>query len=42
MNDFPSVIDHDAANSPESMVVGGPIQENKDKVQKANPITYIG
>ena len=32
---------HDAPDSPESQLVGGPIQENKDKVAKANPITYI-
>jgi acetyl esterase/lipase len=32
---------HDVANSPESLLVGGPIQENKDKVRRANPITYI-
>lgn len=34
-------IDHDAPNSPESLLVGGPIQENKDKVAAANPITYV-
>jgi acetyl esterase/lipase len=34
-------LDHDGANSPESQLVGGPIQENKDKVAKANPITYV-
>lgn len=34
-------IDHDAANSPESLLVGGPIQENKEKVAAANPITYV-
>jgi len=32
---------HDTADSPESKLVGGPIQENKDKVAKANPITYV-
>ena len=32
---------HDSAFSPESRYVGGPIQENQDKVAKANPITYI-
>jgi acetyl esterase/lipase len=32
---------HDAADSPESKLVGGPIQENKDKVARANPITYV-
>ena len=41
MNDFPGKIDHDAANSPESRLVGGPIQEIKEKVAQANPITYV-
>lgn len=34
-------MDHDAADSPESKLVGGPIQENKHKVKNANPITYV-
>ena len=41
MNDFPGRMDHDAADSPESKLIGGPIQENKEKVQRANPITYV-
>src|SRR5262245_3855241 len=36
-----SRIDHDAANSPEAFLLGGPIQENKGKAARANPITYI-
>lgn len=32
---------HDAADSPESELVGGPIQENKEKTARANPITYV-
>lgn len=32
---------HDTADSPESQLVGGPIQQNKEKVAKANPITYV-
>jgi acetyl esterase/lipase len=32
---------HDAPDSPESRLVGGPIQENPDKVRRANPITYV-
>jgi acetyl esterase/lipase len=36
-----SRMQHDTANSPESKLIGGPIQENKDKVAKANPITYV-
>lgn len=41
MNDFPGNLDHDAANSPESLLVGGPIQERPEAVAKANPITYV-
>lgn len=32
---------HDVADSPESELIGGPIQEHKAKVAAANPITYI-
>lgn len=32
---------HDDAASPESLVIGGPIQENKEKTARANPITYV-
>jgi acetyl esterase/lipase len=41
MNDFPGRMDHDAADSPESKLIGGAIQEHKDKAQRANPITYV-
>ncbi len=41
MSKFPSTIPHDAPDSPESLLVGGAIQENKDKVARANPITYV-
>ncbi|MBD3275631.1 MAG: prolyl oligopeptidase family serine peptidase [Candidatus Marinimicrobia bacterium] len=40
MNDIEGTIDHDAPDSPESQLIGGPIQENKKKVRAANPITY--
>jgi acetyl esterase/lipase len=33
-------VNHDAANSPESMVIGAAIQTVPDKAQAANPITY--
>ena len=36
-----ATLDHDAATSPESLLVGGPVQENKDKAAKASPITYV-
>jgi acetyl esterase/lipase len=32
---------HNTPDSPESRLIGGPIQENKGKVAKANPITYV-
>ena len=32
---------HDAADSPESKLIGGPVQENKPKAKRANPITYV-
>jgi len=32
---------HNTPDSPESQLIGGPIQENKEKVAKANPITYV-
>ena len=41
MNDFESRIDHDAAGSPESQLVGGAIQKNKKLTLKANPISYV-
>jgi len=38
-----SRLTHDAVNSPESLLVGGPIQEKPYRalVRKANPITYV-
>jgi acetyl esterase/lipase len=41
MSSFPSMMNHDAADAPEARLIGGPVPENKDKVQKANPITYV-
>jgi acetyl esterase/lipase len=38
---LPNGMAHDPADSPESELIGGPIQENKAKVAKANPITYL-
>lgn len=32
---------HDAPDSPESRLVGGPIQQNRERVAAANPITYV-
>ncbi len=33
--------DHDAADSPESQLIDGPIQQFPEKVATANPITYV-
>jgi acetyl esterase/lipase len=35
-----SRIQHDDANSPESRLIGGPLQEQKEKARAASPITY--
>ena len=41
MDSCGSNMDHNPPNSPESTLVGGAIQENKDKCALANPITYV-
>lgn len=41
MSKYPAKVDFDAPDSPESLVIGGPLQENKQKVRAANPISYI-
>jgi acetyl esterase/lipase len=41
MSKFPSTIPHDSPTSPESKLIGGAIQEHKDKVARANPITFV-
>ena len=32
---------HDGPDSPEAKLLGGPVQENKEKAVRANPITYV-
>jgi dipeptidyl aminopeptidase/acylaminoacyl peptidase len=32
---------HNAPRSPESLLIGGPLQDNKDKAARANPIAYV-
>jgi acetyl esterase/lipase len=32
---------HDNPSSPESRLIGGPVQENKEKARKASPVTYV-
>ncbi len=41
MNDFPSRIDHNAKNSPESLLIGGPVQERKEQSLAAAPVSYV-
>jgi acetyl esterase/lipase len=41
MNAAGSTMDHDAPDSPESLFIGGPIQENRERAAEANPITYV-
>ena len=38
---LPGGMKHDPPNSPESLVIGGAIQENREKVARANPIAYV-
>lgn len=38
---IPDGMVHDHANSPESKLLGGPIQEEKELARQANPITYV-
>ena len=38
---LPEGLVHDAPDSPESQLVGGAIQDHKDHVASANPITYV-
>lgn len=41
MDECGSSFSHDAADSPESSLVGGPIQEHKTMCRLANPISYV-
>jgi acetyl esterase/lipase len=41
MNDVAGRMDHNAPDSPESLFIGVPIQDHPEKVQLANPITYV-
>jgi acetyl esterase/lipase len=36
-----TAIQHDAPNSPESLLLGGPILDRKDAARRASPVTYI-
>ncbi len=41
MTNYPSDIKHDAPDSPEARLIGGPISKNIEKAERANPIHYI-
>lgn len=43
MDEYPSIMQHNEPTSPESTVIGGPIQDpaNQAKVDEYNPITYV-
>jgi acetyl esterase/lipase len=41
MDQCGSSMSHDGAKSPESSLIGGAIQENKEKTELANPINYV-
>ena len=41
MGKYPSKMKHDAADSPESKLVGGAIQENKPAARSASPVTHV-
>jgi dipeptidyl aminopeptidase/acylaminoacyl peptidase len=41
MGDFPSSIDHNAASSPESKLLGGAVQEQADRAREASPQTHV-
>lgn len=41
MDSCGSRMNHNDAKSPESVLIGGPIQENKARAQVANPVSYI-
>ena len=38
---LPNSQSHDAGESPESKLIGGPVLANKEKAARANPITYV-
>ena len=41
MNAKAGKIDHDSPDSPESKLIGGAIQQNKDKARNASPLTWV-
>ena len=41
MDDHPGKMKHNAPNSPESLLVGAPIQEAKEKTRQVSPLTHV-
>jgi acetyl esterase/lipase len=41
MDDHPSKIIHNASDSPESQLIGGPIQKNRKKTKQASPLHHV-
>ena len=41
MDDFPGRTQHNSPTSPESLLIGGPIQEHQDKCRRAGPLMYV-
>jgi len=41
MGQYPSTMDHDAGDSPESLLVGGPVQQTRDMARNASTTTYV-
>jgi len=41
IGDYPSQLKHNAANSPESKLIGGALLDHKEQARAASPITYV-
>jgi dipeptidyl aminopeptidase/acylaminoacyl peptidase len=41
MGDYPSQIDHNAANSPEAKLLGGAVPDMPERAREASPVTYV-
>jgi len=41
MDDFPGRMKHNSPDSPESLLIGAPIQEAKSKSRQASPLTHV-
>ncbi len=41
MGDYPSNLDHNGPNSPESLLVGSTLQETKTVAREASPVSYV-